>query len=274
MLKSYLVVFASILVTPLLFLGQSINVSIPWTDASLVVVNEKQMLIPTIQGQISPNGLPTYHFIEKVKSIAFIPKLTNVSSIAASLDEIAYLETMGFDLPTTFDPSMKVTNAGQTPYLSVYIHPFYKKGNDILKITDLTVELLPRPLSPNEKDFALNSVLTSGSGAWYKISVAADGIYKIDKNFLNAMGIQTNGLNPNHIHIFGNGEGCLPELNSTPYTDDLAQNAIEIVGEQTIILMTMIIFCFMHLVRIHGTQVVRQVLNNVEIPIQTSPFIF
>ena len=48
---------------------------------------------------------------------------------------------------------------------------------------------------------------------------------------MQSCGIQTAGLNPQHIHIYGNGDGRLPELNSTPRTDDLAKNAIYVFGE-------------------------------------------
>jgi hypothetical protein len=61
--------------------------------------------------------------------------------------------------------------------------------------------------------------------------VQKDGIYKIDKNFLESCGVNTINLNPAHIHIYGNGEGVLPELNSVPRTDDLAKNSIYIYGD-------------------------------------------
>jgi nucleoside-diphosphate-sugar epimerase len=48
--------------------------------------------------------------------------------------------------------------------------------------------------------------LKDGSGIWYKIAVPKDGIYKIDKAFLESCGILTAGLNPNTINIFGNGK--------------------------------------------------------------------
>ena len=48
---------------------------------------------------------------------------------------------------------------------------------------------------------------------------------------MESIGINTSTLNPSDIHVFGNGDGRLPELNSVPRTDDLAQNAIEIIGE-------------------------------------------
>ncbi|QTD37319.1 type IX secretion system sortase PorU [Polaribacter batillariae] len=74
-----------------------------------------------------------------------------------------------------------------------------------------------------------NSVLSSGS--WFKFSIDTTGVFKIDKNLLQRIGISTNGLNPKKIHIYGNGGNLLPELNSDFRYDDLQENAIFIEGE-------------------------------------------
>ena len=75
-----------------------------------------------------------------------------------------------------------------------------------------------------------SSVLASGD--WYKFSVDTTGVFKIDKNLLQRIGISTNGLNPKNIQIFGNGGNLLPVLNSDFRNEDLQENAIYIEGEQ------------------------------------------
>ncbi|WP_397447273.1 type IX secretion system sortase PorU [Polaribacter sp. R77954] len=74
-----------------------------------------------------------------------------------------------------------------------------------------------------------NSVLSSGE--WYKFSVDTTGVFKIDRNLLQQIGVSTNGLNPKKIHIYGNGGQLLPVLNSDFRYDDLQENAIYIAGE-------------------------------------------
>lgn len=75
-----------------------------------------------------------------------------------------------------------------------------------------------------------SSVLASGD--WYKFSVDTTGIFKIDRNLLQQMGVSTNNLDPKKIHIYGNGGQLLPVLNSDFRYDDLQENAIYIEGEQ------------------------------------------
>ena len=74
-----------------------------------------------------------------------------------------------------------------------------------------------------------NSVLSSGD--WFKFSVDTTGVFKIDKNLLQQIGISTNNLNPKKIQIYGNGGSLLPVLNSDSRFEDLQENAIYIEGE-------------------------------------------
>ncbi|MCI2227562.1 type IX secretion system sortase PorU [Polaribacter sp. MSW13] len=74
-----------------------------------------------------------------------------------------------------------------------------------------------------------NSVLSSGD--WYKFSVDTTGVFKIDRNLLQQIGVSTNNLNPKKIHIYGNGGTLIPVLNSDSRKEDLIENAIYIEGE-------------------------------------------
>ncbi|MEO9570770.1 MAG: type IX secretion system sortase PorU [Polaribacter sp.] len=74
-----------------------------------------------------------------------------------------------------------------------------------------------------------SSVLSNGD--WFKFSVDTTGVFKIDKNLLQEIGVSTNNLDPKKIHIYGNGGNMLPVLNSDFRYDDLQENAIYIEGE-------------------------------------------
>lgn len=76
---------------------------------------------------------------------------------------------------------------------------------------------------------ANSSVLASG--AWYKIGVTKDGVYKIDKTFLTNLGLDVANTDPRNIRIYGNGGKLMPEKNATFRFDDLNENAISVVGE-------------------------------------------
>lgn len=77
-----------------------------------------------------------------------------------------------------------------------------------------------------QRTYKPNSVLASGN--WFKISVAENGVYKIDVPFLNSIGISGN-IPSNEVRVFGNGGGMLPEANAEKPIDDLAENAIVVL---------------------------------------------
>tara|TARA_B110000046_G_scaffold186032_1_gene231618 strand:+ start:3450 stop:6845 length:3396 start_codon:yes stop_codon:yes gene_type:complete len=74
-----------------------------------------------------------------------------------------------------------------------------------------------------------NSLLSAGG--WFKFSIDTTGVFKIDKNLLQQIGVSTSGLNPKKIHIYGNGGQLLAAKNSDFRYDDLQENAIYIEGE-------------------------------------------
>lgn len=107
-----------------------------------------------------------------------------------------------------------------------------KQNGKVQRLVSFTVSVNLTPennRSNNLRTYASNSVLSTGT--WYKIAIQKDGVYKLDKDFLESLGINTNQINPKNIRIFGNGGEMLPEPNSSFRYDDLQENAIEVVGE-------------------------------------------
>lgn len=72
---------------------------------------------------------------------------------------------------------------------------------------------------------AQSSVLSEGS--WYKLAIHADGVYRIDHNFLsNELGLDLTTVDPSQIKIYGNGGRMLPQPNSTQRPGDLLENLV------------------------------------------------
>lgn len=69
-----------------------------------------------------------------------------------------------------------------------------------------------------QRTYAPQSVLSTGN--WFRISVDTSGIYKIDAELLNRLGVQGSTAS---VRLFGNGGGMLPEACNAPYTDDLQE---------------------------------------------------
>ncbi len=75
---------------------------------------------------------------------------------------------------------------------------------------------------------AQSSVLSEGT--WFKLGITETGIYKINRNTLDILGVPNN-INPSNIQLYGNGfKGVLPQSNAEDRPVDLMENAILIEG--------------------------------------------
>jgi hypothetical protein len=211
-----------------------ISLPIEWGEPVQLLQEEKSATVPSINGQELDNGKPVFFWRKKLKSTAYRLELVDYTTSPAPAVDIAHLASLSIGVPNEIPVELKVTRAGNESYAVVYVLPYVIRNNVVHRVTQLVVNLVPTvvPVVDTPKDFAVNSVLMEGSGRWYKIGVTKDGIYKIDRSFLESCGISTVGLNPKHVHIYGNGDGKLPEVNMLPRTDDLAKNALFVVGEQ------------------------------------------
>jgi hypothetical protein len=209
-------------------------VSIPWENPKEIVFNEQKMVIPAIAGQDYNFDKPHFYWQEKIKgpSGGKISMISYQTSTALPV-EIAYLKNQSILVPTEIESKSRISRGGSEYFSVITLFPFLDVGGVIHRVTSLEMQrhsVTKEKEQKSEKSFVGSSVLSQGSGFWYKIAVTSDGIHKIDKAFLEACGINTVGLNPNSINIFGNGDGKLPELNSVPRTDDLAKNSIFLAG--------------------------------------------
>lgn len=81
-------------------------------------------------------------------------------------------------------------------------------------------------LARGQRQYASHSVLNSGS--WFQISVERDGVYRVDRAFLNSLGLNQAEMPSTAIRLFGNGAAMLPEDNASSRADDLVELAIKV----------------------------------------------
>ena len=73
------------------------------------------------------------------------------------------------------------------------------------------------------------SVLSSGK--WYKLSVKADAVYKLDYSFLQKLGINPDIINPKNIRVYAGQHGMLPQSNTAERISDPQELAIQVIGQ-------------------------------------------
>lgn len=78
---------------------------------------------------------------------------------------------------------------------------------------------------------AAQSTASLSEGQWHKMGITQQGVYKLSQQFLQEEGIINATTNPQHIRIFGQGGGMLPQANSASRPDGLQENAIFVAGQ-------------------------------------------
>lgn len=124
--------------------------------------------------------------------------------------------------------------SGHQKIWSAYIVPFRKTNSgtiEYLQKFELEWQKTSsqKQLPISTQSFTTQSILASGT--WYKIGIKNTGIYKIDKAFLQSMGINVSQIDPRNIRIYGNGGDMINPLNNQFRYDDLQENAVYVYGE-------------------------------------------
>lgn len=136
-------------------------------------------------------------------------------------------------IPTTLQSSLYSSRARNQIQNFLRLSPIIKEGSTYKRIKSFSYSVQPskgrRQSALQKKSLLSNSVLASGE--WYRFYVEKSGVYKISREFLQELGLNLNGLNPQRIKLYGNGGKMLPLANSDYYPMDLSENAILIQGE-------------------------------------------
>ena len=119
--------------------------------------------------------------------------------------------------------------------LSYKVIPIRRKADESYeKLISFTVKINSKNNSQSTaattKSYATTSVLAEGS--FYKFIIPQNGIFKIDQNFLESLGINPNSINPKNLKIYGNGGGLLPQSNAVPVVDDLTSVPLFVSGAE------------------------------------------
>jgi len=207
------------------------EVHVDWCNPTLIEILGEPVLVPCFSGQTAVSFV-LYHNVEIELAFhrQYTNKIENQQWISCSAIETEYLERFCLDT-TNFSTLMFGEDIDlKSKHVTVSVFPFSKVNQMWLKL--VSYNLVCEPVQPVqnslEKDFALNSVLSEGSGNWLKVSVTSDAVYKVSGAYLRNAGLISGNVPSDHLHVFGSSFGKLPELNSAYKSDDLKQLAISV----------------------------------------------
>ncbi|NNT73235.1 type IX secretion system sortase PorU [Flavobacterium sp. IMCC34852] len=213
------------------------NITLNWTEKKGFSHGDSSFNIP----QFNPEN---YQFDSYTKTVSFLLTLNLIGVFDENSIQIRNLvyETISENqlgdldpknIPTAFNYKFKTNIARDKFYGQLVVSPIIKDGNDFKKLVSFSYNIQQNQNNRNNNtannvNAIQNSVLSSGN--WYRFYVEKSGVYKITKNFLRSLGLDTT-VDPRKIKIYGSGGKMLPLLNATAYPIDLEENAIQFIGE-------------------------------------------
>lgn len=134
-------------------------------------------------------------------------------------------------VPNNLSYTLKSTYSRNKLFSVLTMAPVISQNGVLRKIQSFTLSYSYGAARAGNKRIPItNSVLASGS--WYKFKIENTGIHRVDKAFLSDLGMNTDGIDPRTLKIYGHGGDPLPEINDNNTEYDLPQNAIQVVGEE------------------------------------------
>ncbi|WP_339832684.1 type IX secretion system sortase PorU [uncultured Altibacter sp.] len=148
---------------------------------------------------------------------------------ALSADELKMIDIK--QVPKALIYNIESSRGGDMIYTMFSISPVVNGNNGLRKVRSFTVSYTYKSenRSSNRMPIA-NSVLATGN--WYKFKIEETGVYRVDKSFLSDLGMNTDGIDPKNLKIYGHGGKALSQLNADNEPIDLPETAIQVIGEE------------------------------------------
>lgn len=215
------------------------DVKIEWLGKIDINYGEQKINIPKFFGD-------SFNFDASNKTIKYVLKLEEIGEYEENnfqisnvvYSSISYSDISNLDInniPENINVSIKNYKSRNLFSSFLSFSPIIKDQTGFKKVISFSFNLKLKNSFDSKKGLTKksnsisNSVLSTGD--WFRFYVEKSGVYKISKGFLKQLGLDVNNINPKKIHLYGNGGRMLPLANDTYYPNDMAENAIQIIGE-------------------------------------------
>jgi hypothetical protein len=212
------------------------KITIDWNENKKWVVGDYENKIP----QFNPQNLlfkstsGTIYYLKTIKSESYFSE-DNLQISNVTLEQINESELEDLDkknIPKELKISFQNYVARDEYSGQFIVTPIVRDNNVFKKVVSFEYTFTK---TSNRAENTINNVMSVqnsvlATGNWYRFYVEKSGVYRLSKNFLQSLGFNTGG-DPRTIKIYGNGGKMLPLSNAINYPLDLAENAIQVVGE-------------------------------------------
>ena len=227
-----LFVFFSLIISSFNIQAQLLEYNIDWNGNTQYELEQKKVSVPQVKNfNTNYSFNQSYRLVKQWKDNQIIDvnsvRLVRAEFSEINIDNFSGLEKIKFPNKIEFQLNTSISKNELFSFLE--INPIIFEDGIYKKLDKILIEYEFLKNRNNPKLLIEPSVMKSGQ--WYRFYVENTGIHKIDKDFLEDLGINTNNLDPGKVKIYGHGGEMLPMLNSVEFPIDPIENSVKFVGQ-------------------------------------------
>ncbi|MEO2056197.1 MAG: peptidase C25, partial [Flavobacteriaceae bacterium] len=227
----YFLLFLFIIISSISF-SQSKEININWEGYRVFSTSSAEFEIPYFDNynyNFTPSkGISlTAQWSENIEIDQNSIIIENVILSDISLEDLKQLDKNIIPKELTYDIMTSISRGKM--YLFLELFPIINQNGNFKKVNSFRFSYKKGTSKKSKRQRIQNSVLNTGE--WFKFYVDKSGIFRLNRSFLNQLGLNTNNIDPRNIKIYGNGGKMLPLSNSVEYPVDPIENAIKVYGE-------------------------------------------
>ncbi len=189
--------------------------------------------IPFVKGNgVNAAGIPECVYTWKVQNFNAIQEFQIKNEVYRTVSASFLGETALTNLSSKLHPNLTLSKGISSNFMSLRLQPIIKENGQYKILEQFALDYVLENKKKAKRYARLqteDSVLSGGT--WYKIAIDKSGVYRLNKSFLENLGIDTGNLDPKNIRIFGNGGKMLPNVNGEFRYSHLQENSLWLVGE-------------------------------------------
>lgn len=202
-----------------------------WIDNTEFTINKTQTIKTSVieNNVLNEDLTPEFSASWKISN-ALVLQQFEIKNVVYEFFQPTNFILKNQQLSSSISPLFNFVKQRENNYAILNLIPIVKQGENYKRAVSFDLEYTAMVSSKQARNSSIkNSVLATGN--WCKFAIDKTGVFKLDKSFLQSLGIDVNSINPKNIQIFGNGGAMLPFSNNEIRPDGLQENAIYVEGE-------------------------------------------
>ncbi|GLB48782.1 peptidase C25 [Neptunitalea sp. Y10] len=214
--------------------GQQKHFNLTWDGPRVLENRLNKITVPYFDNEYTDftDGVLEFgfHWLDNQRVDPASLKVFNVQYETISVSDLYDLKLTS--LKEDLGATLKTSKAREQLHTFLRFNPIVYNNGVIrrVKSIDVSYSYLNNGYKVDDVPAISNSILATGN--WYKFYVEESGVFRINRQFLNSLGVNLSEVDPRTIKIYGYGGDMLPLLNEDNEYYDLPEIPLQVRGEE------------------------------------------